>query len=363
MRRVLLAILILGLLAAPAGAASLPPGGSFVDDDGDIFEPDIEAIAAVGVTKGCNDERTSFCPDRLVTRGQMAAFLVRALELKAKDPSIDFNDDNESIFENDIEKLATAGITKGCNAAGTVYCPDRVVSRKEMAAFLVRALKLTAQDPAINFSDDNGLVFENDIEKLATAGITKGCGTTNTFCPNDPVTRGQMAAFLTRAIQYPRPSVPPRGETTNGIDLAISEAAADSGCSFAGGKTCLTTITIAAGQSFYLDEGFVTGPWSQIATADRNAFKSSQVRTEATLNGTELEVVVRPLVVANDVAEKLVTFQFPDTWTGTHRLDITFISEPAGYQMTIRATVIISGGPTASISEPMVLSMSGRQLS
>jgi hypothetical protein len=172
-----------------------------------------------------------------------------------------------------------------------------------------------------------------------------------------------MAAFLTRALKYPRPSVPPRGETTNGIDLAISEAAADSGCSFAGGKTCLTTITIAEGQSFYFDEGFVTGPWSQVATADRNAFKSAQVRTEATLNGTDLEVVVRPVVVANDVAEKLVTFQFPDTWTGTHRLDITFISEPAGYQMTIRATVIITGSPTASISEPTVLSMSGRQLS
>ncbi|MDH5421930.1 MAG: S-layer homology domain-containing protein [Acidimicrobiia bacterium] len=363
MRRVLLAILILGLLAAPAGAASLPPGGSFVDDDGNIFEPDIEAIAAVGVTKGCNNERTSFCPKRFVTRGQMAAFLVRALGLTEQDPSINFNDDNESIFEDDIEKLATAGITTGCNSAGTIFCPNREVSRKEMAAFLVRALGLTAQDPSIDFSDDNGLIFEDDIEKLATAGITTGCGTGNTFCPNQSVTREQMAAFLTRALKYPRPTVPPRGETTNGIDLAISEAAADSGCTFAGGQTCLTTITIAEGQSFYFDEGFVTGPWSQIATGDRNAFKSSQVRTRATLNGTELGVVVRPVVVADDVAEKLVTFQFPDNWTGTHRLDITFISEPAGYQMTIRATVIIAGGPTASISEPMVLSVSGRQLS
>ncbi len=354
MRRLILALLILGLLAAPAGAASLPPGGSFVDDDGSIFESEIEAIAAVGVTKGCNNERTSFCPKRFVTRGQMAAFLVRSLGLTAQDPSIDFNDDNGSIFENDIEKLATAGITKGCNAAGTVFCPDREVSRKEMAAFLVRALGLTAQDSTIDFADDDGLIFEDDIEKLATAGITKGCGTGNTFCPNQSVTREQMAAFLTRALKYPTMAVPPRGETTNGIDLAIAEAAADAGCTFAGGTTCLTTVTVAAGQPFYFDEGFVTGPWSQVAAADRNAFNSSQVRTEAKLNGTELVVVVKPVVVTNDVAEKLVTFQFPNTWTGTHRVDITFISEPAGYQMTIRATVIISGGSTASTDAPTI---------
>jgi hypothetical protein len=347
MRRLILAFLILGLLAAPASAAAIPPGGTFVDDDGNIFEPDIEAIAAVGVTKGCNSQRTSFCPTSSVTRGQMAAFLVRALGLTAQDPGIDFTDDNSSIFENDIEKLATAGITKGCGNTNT-FCPDRAVTRKEMAAFLVRALKLTAQDPAIDFTDDNGLIFENDIEKLATAGITKGCGNTNTFCPNDPVTRGQMAAFLTRGLHYPRLPVPARGATTNGIDLAIAEAADDDGCSFASGTTCLTTITIAQGQFFYFDEGFLTGPWSQIGTTDRNNFMSSKVRTEAKLNGTKLGVIVKPVVIENDVAEKVVTFQFPNTWTGTHQLDITFISEVAGYQMTVRATVVISNGTAAA---------------
>ena len=341
MRRLILAFLILGLLAAPASAATIPPGGTFVDDDGNIFEPDIEAIAAVGVTKGCNSQHTSFCPASSVTRGQMAAFLVRALKLTAQDPAINFTDDNSSIFENDIEKLATAGITKGCGNTNT-FCPDRAVTRAEMAAFLVRALKLTAQDPAINFTDDDGSIFENDIEKLATAGITKGCGNTNTFCPSSPVTRGQMAAFLTRGLRYVRLPVPARGATTNGIDLAIAEAAADDGCTFAGGTTCLTTITIAQGQFFYFDEGFLTGPWSQVGTVDRNNFVSSQVRTEAKLNGTRLGVVVKPVVIENDVAEKVVTFQFPNTWTGTHQLDITFISEPAGYQMTIRATVVIS---------------------
>lgn len=52
----------------------------FVDDDGSIFEADIQALAAAGITRGCNVEDTEFCPDDLVTRGQMAALLGRALD-------------------------------------------------------------------------------------------------------------------------------------------------------------------------------------------------------------------------------------------------------------------------------------------
>jgi hypothetical protein len=70
-----------------------------------------------------------------------------------------------------------------------------------MAAFLVRALDLSAGD-SVDFVDDDGSVFEADIEKLAAAGITRGCNppTNDRFCPDDSVTRGQMAAFLHRAL-------------------------------------------------------------------------------------------------------------------------------------------------------------------
>jgi hypothetical protein len=53
---------------------------TFEDDDGSIFEDDIEWLAATGVTKGCNPpDNTQFCPNDFVTRGQMAAFLERAI--------------------------------------------------------------------------------------------------------------------------------------------------------------------------------------------------------------------------------------------------------------------------------------------
>ena len=106
------------------------------------------------------------------------------------------------MFRDDIEKLATAGITKGCNPpANTRFCPSERISRQEIAALLVRALDLTDRG-SVDFVDDNGSVFEADIEKLATAGITKGCNppTNNRFCPRDYVTRATMAALLVRAM-------------------------------------------------------------------------------------------------------------------------------------------------------------------
>jgi S-layer homology domain len=41
--------------------------------------------------------------------------------------------------------------------------------------------------------------FFQFIEALAKSGITGGCGSGN-FCPNNPLTRGQMAVFLAKAL-------------------------------------------------------------------------------------------------------------------------------------------------------------------
>ncbi|HEX2404787.1 MAG TPA: S-layer homology domain-containing protein, partial [Acidimicrobiia bacterium] len=114
-----------------------------------------------------------------------------------------FTDDNASVFEDAIDRLATAGVTRGCNPpANTRFCPDDPVTRGQMAAFLVRALGYTDNGGGNRFTDDNASVFEDAIDRLATAGVTRGCNPpANTrFCPDQPVTRGQMAAFLTRAL-------------------------------------------------------------------------------------------------------------------------------------------------------------------
>lgn len=166
-----------------------------------VFVDDILWLAESGITTGCRD--TSYCPSQYVTRGQMAAFLTRALDYTEAGTGNLFVDDDDSIFEPAIDKLATAGVTKGCNPpVNDRFCPDAFVTREQMAAFLVRALGLTDDGGGNKFIDDDGSVFEADIAKLATAGITQGCNPpANTkFCPTSRVTREQMAAFLRRAL-------------------------------------------------------------------------------------------------------------------------------------------------------------------
>ena len=189
----------------PAGGPTIPGGdsGRFLDDDGNIHEANIEIIAAAGITLGCNPPTNDrYCPSAPVSRAQMATFLVRAFDLPPATGGDRFVDDDNSIHEPDIEALAAAGVTLGCNPpSNTRYCPGATIDRAQMATFLVRALGLPPSGSS-TFSDDDGSVHEADIQALAAAGITLGCNPPqNTmFCPDSPVLRDQMASFLARAI-------------------------------------------------------------------------------------------------------------------------------------------------------------------
>ncbi len=205
-------------LAGAAASAPITPTGTFFDDDGNIHEGYIEAIAELGITKGCNPPANdAYCPRLPVTRAQMASFLVRSLAtlgpLPGNVPNA-FTDDEGNVHEANIDVLAALGITRGCNPPlNTEYCPNATMTRGQMAAFLTRAFGYVDDDPAVNrFIDDDGSIFENDIEALAAAGVTLGCNPpANTkFCPSDPVNRDQMASFLGRALgltPLPPPSV------------------------------------------------------------------------------------------------------------------------------------------------------------
>ena len=89
-RRIPLLIAVLAIVAtalftpSPAvGSDVLPPGGTFWDDYLNVHETSIEGIAAAGITKGCNPPVSDrYCPDKNVDRGQMAAFLARAIGLQ-----------------------------------------------------------------------------------------------------------------------------------------------------------------------------------------------------------------------------------------------------------------------------------------
>ena len=173
-------------------------------DPASVHAPHIDALAAAGITVGCAvTPPLRFCPDQPVTRAQMATFLTRALNLTPTDTAGFADVDPASVHAPHIDALAAAGITVGCAVTPPLrFCPDQPVTRAQMATFLTRALNLTPTDTA-GFADvDPASVHAPHIDALAAAGITVGCAVTPPlrFCPDQPVTRAQMATFLTRAL-------------------------------------------------------------------------------------------------------------------------------------------------------------------
>lgn len=189
-----LAVVPVVALVAAGPAAAVAPG--FTDVAGHPMAADIEWLRQSGITAGCTP--TAFCPEAPVTREQMATFLDRALDLDPTSTDY-FTDDDASVHEAAINRVAAAGITSGC-APGR-YCPRSSVTREQMASFLARAFSLPIS--SIDwFSDDDRSIHQGAINQLASSGITGGCGG-GRFCPTASVTRAQMAAFLHRAIAAP----------------------------------------------------------------------------------------------------------------------------------------------------------------
>jgi hypothetical protein len=158
------------------------------------FVSSIQWIYDEKITNGCTDTR--YCPTSAVTRGQMATFLARTMNLPAATKDY-FSDDNGQTHEANINRIAEAGITGGCEPDR--FCRLATVTRAQMAAFLGRALDLPAATKDY-FTDDSNSSLEAAINRMAEAGLTGGCSATK-FCPNAAVTREQMAAFLLRAFK------------------------------------------------------------------------------------------------------------------------------------------------------------------
>ena len=187
-----------GNVTSDGPSVAITTAYDFPDTEGSIFEDDVAWMSGAGITQGCTaPPDVLYCPGDPVTRAQMATFLVRALNLPAA--AVSPFSDVSGVHAANINAIADQGIALGCTLDGTLYCPDDPVSRAQMATFLVRALNLPAA--AVGpFSDVSGVHAAN-INAIADQGIALGCTLDGTlYCPDDPVTRAQMAAFLHRAL-------------------------------------------------------------------------------------------------------------------------------------------------------------------
>jgi ELWxxDGT repeat protein len=167
----------------------------------------VEALVARGVTSGCAEGE--YCPEALVSRAQMAVLLLAARGGAAPPPATGtrFQDVPASYWAAPwIEQLAGEGVVGGCSVSPPLYCPGNSLTRAEMAVLLVGARHETPP-PATGtrFTDVPANYWAAPwIEQLAADGITGGCGG-GKFCPDQPVTRGQMAVFLVTAFNLPLP--------------------------------------------------------------------------------------------------------------------------------------------------------------
>ena len=172
---------------------------------GSALWPYVEALAREGVVSGCLVTPPLFCPQAGVTRGQMAVFLCRATGVAPYDnPTPTFADVSRTNSQYTyIEALYRAGVVAGCATSPLRYCPDTVVTRGQMAVFLCRAAGLApyakASPSFLDVPPTSGQYAS--IEAIHRAAISAGCSAyPSLFCPTSPISRGQMAVFLCRTF-------------------------------------------------------------------------------------------------------------------------------------------------------------------
>ncbi len=174
----------------------------------------ILCLVASGLTEGTS--ATTYSPGNAVTRRQMARFITRLADLfdanqtpganLPKLPAYDGTSDYSDVAGTDpgadaIGRLSQASIVGGF-PDGT-YRPNAHVSRRQMAAFIVRLFDFLGDAPTATadyFDDDNGDSGEADLNRLAEVGIFQGAGNGKVL-PGADISRRQMANVLLRTAQ------------------------------------------------------------------------------------------------------------------------------------------------------------------
>jgi len=209
-------------LWAPRPMESFADIGSFSPDD----LARLNAVITGGIMTGC--QPGLFCPLSPVLRIDMAYFLINArhpsnsqstppVEPFAFGPATGQFEDVpvEHPLGCWAERFLQEGMTNGCALVNgrLFFCPQYVMTRGEMAVFLLRAKHGGSYTPPVCdpnapriFCDVNcNTQFAAYIEQLWLEGITAGCtGAPNRqFCSLSGTTRWEMMIFLDRTFLHP----------------------------------------------------------------------------------------------------------------------------------------------------------------
>jgi len=185
------------------------------------FHRHIEAFYERGITTGCSQSPSMYCPDSNVTRATMAVFILRTRHGASHIPTptqtnmfADLPVTGKEWMQPWVEEFYQSGITTGCGNNPLQFCPENTVTRATMAVFLLRAkhgpnyVPPAAANPPI-FADvpvAGKEWMQPWVEEFYRQGYTTGCGTAPLrYCPESAVTRAAMAVFIVRAFNIPLP--------------------------------------------------------------------------------------------------------------------------------------------------------------
>ncbi|MBL8062408.1 MAG: S-layer homology domain-containing protein [Anaerolineales bacterium] len=171
----------------------------------------IQSIWAAGVTSGCLASPLTYCPDTYMPRGEMAIYVEKSVHGSSYNPgtpALSFTDTSTHFARYWIEALKTDKITGGCTP--TTYCPGNNVTRAQMAIFLLRGKFGSGHIPPAATGTvwvDVPLTYWAApwTEELKALNISSGCGN-GYFCPDNAITRAEMAILVQRTFQFPMPT-------------------------------------------------------------------------------------------------------------------------------------------------------------
>lgn len=210
------------------------PGFSDVPDT-NVHRTAVQCMAAYGVAAGRADG--SFQPGEPVQRGQLASFLARGLAAAGvalpAEPANAYDDDDASVHELAINQLTELRVISG--KGNRRFGVDDMVDRGQLATLLVRSYQKATgfglKASADRFTDDQGTLHEETINKAATAGLVAGVGDGTRYSPRGDVRRDQAASALARLLDRAQ------------RDLVLSDSSGSVGAQSAGQSAEQSTAT------------------------------------------------------------------------------------------------------------------------
>ncbi|MEW6697933.1 MAG: S8 family serine peptidase [Bacillota bacterium] len=187
--------------------AVLEASRTFGDIAGHWAKPNIETMAARHVVRGVTPE--VFGPNEIVTRGQFTAMLVRTLGLPEDPKGVQFTDMPQDYWcAGAVGTGVKMGLVAGYGSGA--FGPNDPITREQMAAMLVRAIRFNSNKVIPDSASQTGLFADENaaapwartsVSIIAQEGLMRGRGE-NSFAPKALTTRAEAATVMVRLLEY-----------------------------------------------------------------------------------------------------------------------------------------------------------------